>query len=137
MKKSRKLWKIETIDHQLYNGVNIEWGSVYAKPYIQLMYDSELDCLLDIVTDECNHGLKVYKHQVVVEDVEMSETLKVFRLMTLSGDGAEWELEKVHKFWDEEGIQTLDERWITPSWNPPPINSYIIKKYYWVEAYMQ
>lgn len=70
MIKVRKLWKIETKPYPHKHG-DVVYTSHISKWYdnvkIEYLYSTELDCLLDAVTEPEYSGLKVYRHQVVSE----------------------------------------------------------------------
>ena len=71
MVKVRKLWKIE----RRYNAnlrYHDDWKfhsfeKSFSTKLEEILYPTELDCLLDAVTEPLYTGMKVYKHQTVEE----------------------------------------------------------------------
>jgi hypothetical protein len=72
MVKVRKLWKIETTLYPYKHGDKKYYLDTESKlnSRTEYIYPTELDCLLDAVTEPEYSGLKVYKHQVVSEPHE-------------------------------------------------------------------
>lgn len=70
MKKSSKIWKIEKLKLNVCSGMSYEYylHNQYRVVSCQLIYETELDCVLDIATDVSNNGLKVYKHQSLIKE---------------------------------------------------------------------
>ena len=135
MKKASKIWKIEKYGHEFKSGYPFETCCVL--PFIvnrQFIYNTELDCLLDIVTGpECN-GLKVYKHQVV-EKVEIDwDSCIEYAYFKTKKDA--WGFES--KAYSKEEIEKMDSTSYNLTW--PDLGyqkSYTKTAYHWVEAFLQ
>lgn len=136
MKKSSKIWKIEKFRPRFIEGVS--WEIFYGDPFRedkQLIYETELDCLLDIVTEPENFGLKVYKHQSkIVREADYQSEIEV--ALILKGS-ARWCSESVAH--SREYIEKLDlnsYKFINQE-HPHYIKMYKETVYHWVEAFLQ
>ena len=102
-----------------------------------------MDCLLDIVTEPDNQGLKVYSHKVREERIELpelSEKLIMVRMKVHNDDNFayySYSCSYTRKYYEAnlekfEDYEEVDYEWAK--------NDYILKYYdvqYWVEAFMQ
>lgn len=134
MKKSSKIWKIVKYGHSYYSG---QYVMSNFGPYaisIQNIYDTELDCLLDIVTEPDNHGLKVYKHQGrEVGEIDLTSK-KEFMLITPSTE--RWSFES--KYHTKEEVDAMDPSTFKITYpDDPMIESYEKTVYHWVDAFLQ
>ena len=131
MKKSSKIWKIEKKGYPNRG----DCGPRFVES-TQLIYKTELDCLLDIATDPGNVGLKVYEHQYKEETTQDLNSGKMFGIVTGRG---EYSFERYLQ--PKEKIESdLDlELWKQVTWYDG--NEYL-KLYtqtveHWVEVFMQ
>lgn len=132
------------MNHPYYNGSNNIW-SLHGSSIVntQLIYDTELDCILDIVTEPDNVGLKVYKHQVITESVRDESTLLKYayfkRVPKNDFDFDYW------AYFTEDGIKEYNLKHPDNQYENPYSdleNQYLIESYeceirYWVEAFLQ
>ena len=135
MKKSAKIWKIEKFRPRFREGLS--WEIFYGDPIRedkQLIYETELDCLLDIVTEPENSGLKVYKHQSKsVEEVDYQSEIEV--ALILKGS-TRWCSESVAH--SREYIEKLEPNTYNFIYPENPYNKlYKRTVYHWVEAFLQ
>jgi hypothetical protein len=138
MRKSSKIWKIEKFGHEFYSGQCITITRTKSPIDVQLIYESELDCLLDIVTEPENRGLKVYKHQSKeICDVDL-KTKKQFVLLRQKDNdyycsySRYYELEKANDL-ISAGTHELAFKFLEDS----EYDSYERTVYHWVEAFLQ
>lgn len=135
MKKSSKIWKIEKYGHEFKSGYDI--NSCFMLPTIencQIIYNTELDCLLDIVTEPENNGLKVYRHQTVEEVVIDRDSCIEYAYIrnkdySLSFASKSYSKDEIEKMDDDSNKLTFPEMGYK--------KSYTKTVYHWVEAYLQ
>jgi hypothetical protein len=138
MNKSSKIWKIVKRGHIADDGQSCYY--VAFKRIVdseQLVYDSVMDCVLDIVTDEVNHGLKVYKHQERVETIrDENSKILVYPMKKVIGEGSKWDVpETMRKYVYQDSLgAALVDGW---SNDGDPIESHTYTEYHWVEVFMQ
>jgi hypothetical protein len=138
MKKSSKIWKIVDIAYPVYSGQLLLFvNHPLFKDGIkntQLIYDSDLDCLLDIVTDTDNQGLKVYRHKNRVEKEPVLSSAKT--LLVVEPKVKKYEFTSECMYWDLKDFETIKETHvISESFGEFEVFEY--KEYHWVDAYMQ
>lgn len=135
MKKSSKIWKIVKYGHEFKSGYLFDTN--YNLPFIesvQHIYNTELDCLLDIVTEPDNNGLKVYKHQTVaIDEIDWGSCIE-YAYIKMNED--KWCFES--RAYSKEEIEKMDPKSYKLTW--PDLGyrkSYTKTVYHWVEAFMQ
>lgn len=102
--------------------------------HTQFVYDTELDCLLDIVTEPENQGLKVYKHQAVTTVEPYGEIVEFGAIQKLPR--FEWDYE--YNYYSKEEILKLPEgsyEFLIKDHPYTKSQPHIV--YHWVEAFLQ
>lgn len=138
MIKSSKIWKIESIDYNAYNGITVEdFYRFSPKIDTQFIYDTELDCLLDIVTEPENNGLKVYKHQIRVDERIENGSEKIYiPIRKKHIDGYSYS-RGTSILWEKNDFIENKSNDYEMSFGNSEFKDYMRVKYYWVEAFMQ
>lgn len=134
MKKSSKIWKIVKYGHQFYEGEYLTSGVGSFAEDCQFIFNTELDCLLDIVTEPDNQGLKVYKHQTVTTEEPFGDVVEYAAIRLLPRKP--WTYDYYHH--SKEHISNLPEgSYEFLSDDPTYHKSQKKTVYHWVEAFMQ
>lgn len=135
MIKASKIWKIEKVEHPYFSGQYFSSYLYLPKTLTQLVYNTELDCLLDIVTEPQYSGMKVYKHQCIEITETDEDSLVEFAL--IKPVKARWLNESCYD--DRESIMKRSSDSFVYVHDEP--NRWIQSKtktiYHWVEAFMQ
>lgn len=135
MIKASKTWKIEKYGHVSFSGRRISSIPNIFPEHTQLLYDTELDCLLDIVTEPSNHGLKVYRHQYIPTTNNTGDAIKYIAIRKLPII-TESDRHFIHL--TEEEVEDLP---VNSFEFGHPVLSTIISQpftiHYWVEAFLQ
>lgn len=139
MIKSSKIWKIESVGYELRNGATLEESYRYSpKIDTQFIYDTELDCLLDIVTEPENNGLKVYKHQIRVDERIENGSEKIYvPIRKKNLDAGCSYTHRIPILWEKNDFIDNKSNDYEISFDNSEFKDYMRVKYYWVEAFMQ
>jgi hypothetical protein len=137
MKKSSKIWKIENIGYPIYDGCNLLYTKDNSIQSVQKLYDTELDCLLDIVTEPENVGLKVYKHQTVVDKQKNISSAREYVIVRKS----KHEYDFYYYCYFKDTFETMEDKNTYEMANELGDSSsniaYTFTSYHWVEAFLQ
>jgi len=135
MKKSAKIWKIEKFKPLFAEGMS--WDYAHREPVLverQFVYDSELDCLLDIVKEPDNIELKVYRHQTKTETCDDLPSEIEYALILMGC--ARWASESVAYTRDYiDKLNPKDYKFFLEE--DPYTKIYDTTVYHWVEAFLQ
>lgn len=148
MKKSSKIWKIEKYGHEFKSGCSVDGCYSYFPRILsrQFIYNTELDCLLDIVTEQENNDLKVYKHQTVEKTNIDRDSCIEYAYIKLNNEKLSdvcSYLSDVFSYcisiaYSRDEIEKMDPNSYRLTWPEMDYQqSYTKTVYYWVEAYLQ
>ena len=141
MTKSTKIWKIEYYDYSIRIGLGLGiHSSMMTYPInTDYIFETELDCVLDIVTEPSNHGLKVYKHQLrVVEYKDLDSAIECSPIYYPLIEDFDLLIYEEPKYQTREYIEKLEKntyRFLLDKEEYAKFYKY--RKEYWVDCFMQ